>query len=100
AEQVDALVPDRHRLKCVVALLGPGGGPLALAARPEGMRQLGQGEDALPGIPSDLLLPEPAEQAEVVLPDRLVVAPPAELAHLAVVVQDQPRRACALRLLH
>src|SRR5450631_2267259 len=76
----------------------PRDGSLALAARTERVGQLRQGEDALPGVATDFLLPEAAEQAQVVLPDGPVVALLAELTHLAVVVQDQPRRADFLRL--
>ena len=56
------------------------------------MGELGDGEDALPGVALDLLLAHAPQQADVVLLHRLVVAPLAELADLAVVVQDQPRR--------
>ena len=65
------------------------------------MGQLGHGEDALPGVALDLLLAHAPQQADVVLLHRLVVAPLAELADLAVVVQDQPRRRLGLgHLLH
>src|SRR5262245_23719160 len=83
----------------MVAVVGRADGPFAFAAGAERVGQLGQGQDALPGVSLDLLLPEPAEEAEVVLPDRLVVAPPPELAHRAVLIQNQSRWAGFPRLL-
>jgi hypothetical protein len=63
------------------------------------MGQLGQGEDALPGEALDLLLAHTSQQTEVVLPDCLLVAPSAELAHLTVLVEQQPRRLASPHLL-
>jgi len=55
------------------------------------MGELRDREDAPSGVASDLLLAHPPKEADIVLLHRLVVAPLAELADLAVVVQDQFR---------
>jgi hypothetical protein len=92
AEDVDALVADRQGLEGMVAVVRRPHRTLALAAGPECVGQLCQRENALAGVPLDLLLAQPPQQAQVVLLDRLLLAPLAKLADGAVIVEDQPGR--------
>src|SRR5205807_945363 len=71
---------------------GPRGSPLALAPGPKGVGKLRDRENALAGGSLDLLLLHPAQQADVVLLERLTLAPLAELADGAVIVENQPRQ--------
>ena len=66
--------------------------PLAPAAWPKRVGEWRDGEDALAGAGFDLLLAHAPQKADIVLLHGLVVAALAELADLAVVVQDQSGR--------
>jgi hypothetical protein len=50
---------------------------------------LSERKDASPSVGFDLVLMDTPKEADVVLPNRLVVATLTELADLAVIVQDQ-----------
>ena len=56
------------------------------------MRQLFDGEDTLSGVSLDLFLAYAPKEAEVVFLHDLLAASLAELADLAMIVQEQPRR--------
>ena len=64
-------------------------GALALTPGSERMRQLRDGEDALPPVVLHLLLRHATQQTEVILSYGLVVTPLAELTNLAVLVEDE-----------
>src|SRR5271166_107671 len=87
---VDSVVSNRQGAQSVIAA---GCQPLrgcTLSPWSKGVGELRYREDALPGVALDFLLAHAPEQAEVVLPNSLIMAPLAELADLAVVVQNQP----------
>src|SRR4051794_7688404 len=76
----------------MIAMVALRRGTLAPPPRTERMSELSDREDAFPGVALDLLLADPSKEANVILLYRLIVAALPELADLAVVVQDQPRR--------
>src|SRR5262249_15507438 len=69
--------------------------PLASLPGSERTCELCQGEDALAVVPLQLLLADACQQADVVRLLRLLAAPLAELADLAMLVERQPRRLAA-----
>src|SRR5271157_397975 len=89
---IDLLVPYREGLKGVVVLVAPRLGPFPPPHGPERMGEVLDCQDAIPRIASDFFLPHPPQEADVILLDRLLQAALTELADLAMVVQDQPRR--------
>src|SRR5271157_1222935 len=88
---VDSMVSNRQGTQCVIAVGSQALRGSALPPWAKGMGELRDRQDALPGVSVDLLLAHPSKEADVVFLHRLVVAPLAELADLAVVVQDQFR---------
>src|SRR5262249_22744764 len=89
-EHIDPFVPHGEGLQGGRVTVGAGWRPLALAPGSEGVGQLRDGEDALAGVRLDLLLLHAPQEADVVLLGCLLLAPLAELADGAVVVEQQP----------
>src|SRR5262249_26046250 len=96
SENVYLLVADRQRFQGVEVAACLSHLPLPFPPRPERVSELCQREDTSSGEAPDLLLPNAAKQGEVVLLHRLAVTPYAELADLAVIIEDQPRRLTTL----
>src|SRR5262249_15723601 len=79
-EDIHPPVADRHGLESVGAATLPLCRPFALASAPECAGQLSERKDASPSVGFDLVLMDTPKEADVVLPNRLVVVTLTELA--------------------
>src|SRR5262245_41281975 len=88
SENVVFLVPDSHSLDFLLSPLCRLRLSLSFAARPECVGKLSDCEDTFLAEVLDLLLRHSAKQTEVVFLHRLIVAARAELAYLAMFVEN------------
>jgi hypothetical protein len=68
-------------------------GPLAAAPGPKGMRQLGERQYTPPSVSLDCFFADTTQKAQIVFSDGLITAAVAELTNVAMVIQQQLRRA-------